>query len=99
LNPGSGKDWDMSTRGTHQSSLRKPIQTNLNFGRDYRSDINARTRRVAILECFAVHCEMSASILSSDNSNGQEKTGREEQRVESSEEERSTAGLVCQIAD
>jgi hypothetical protein len=88
----------MSTRGTHQSSLRKPIQTDLDFRSDYKSAINARARRVAILDGFAVHCEIITSILSSDNSDGHEKTGREKQRVGSSEEERSTTGLVCQTA-
>jgi hypothetical protein len=62
---------------TPPSSLRKAIQTELDLRSDYRSDINARARRVAILDGFTVHYEIIMSILSSDNSDCQEKTGRE----------------------
>jgi hypothetical protein len=44
-----------------------------------------------------VHCDY-LSILFSDNSDGQEKTGRKKQRAGWTEEEGSTAGLVCQTA-
>jgi hypothetical protein len=50
---------------------------------------------VAILDGFTLHCEIVMSILSSDESDYQEKTRREKQRAGSSEEEGSTAGLVC----
>jgi hypothetical protein len=67
----------MRTRGAHHSSLRKPCQTELDFRSDYRSDINVRSRRVAILDGFTVHCEIVMSIVSSDESDGQEMTRRE----------------------
>jgi hypothetical protein len=70
----------MSTRGTLKSSLRKHIQTELDFRSEYRSEINARARRVAILNGFIVHYEIIMSILSSDNSDGQEGGGEERNR-------------------
>lgn len=86
LDRGSRKGWDTSTRGAHHASLCKPIQSQFDFRSDYISDINAGARRIAILVGFTLHCETVVSVLSSDNSDGQKKTGKHKYRTDTSEE-------------